>query len=45
MTTGQDDITQLVAFRRALHRSPELSGHEARTAAEVEAFTQASHPD
>lgn len=45
MTTGQDDITQLVAFRRALHRSPELSGHEARTAAEVEAFTQASRPD
>lgn len=45
MTTGQDEITHLVAFRRALHRSPELSGHEARTAGEVEAFTRASRPD
>jgi amidohydrolase len=45
MATEQDEISRLVSFRRALHRGPELSGQEARTVSEVEAFTRASGPD
>lgn len=39
------EIAQLTAFRRALHRAPELSGQEQDTARAVLAFTAAAAPD
>ncbi len=42
---GNADITELTAWRRELHRHPELSGEEARTAATVAAMLQEAAPD
>ncbi|MDQ1849511.1 amidohydrolase [Gemmobacter fulvus] len=39
------DLAELIAFRHALHRQPEVSGHEAQTARAVLAFTADSQPD
>lgn len=39
------DIAELTAFRRHLHRHPEVSGAEARTAAEVVAQLRPLNPD
>ena len=39
------DITELVAFRRRLHRRPELSGEEEWTAAEIGGAFDWLHPD
>ena len=39
------DITELVAFRRRLHRQPELSGEEEWTAAEIAGALDRLHPD
>jgi amidohydrolase len=39
------DLAELVAWRRKLHRAPELSGDERRTAEEVRAFLAATPPD
>jgi len=38
------DIADLVAFRRELHRFPEVSGEEQQTAARIVAALQALHP-
>jgi amidohydrolase len=40
-----EDITELTAWRRALHRKPELSGAEAETARAFVAMVQATGPD
>jgi amidohydrolase len=40
-----EDFEDLVAWRRSLHRQPELSGEEARTAAEVAAHLGRTGPD
>lgn len=45
MFPTDDDIVGVVAWRRKLHAMPELSGEEARTAEEVEAFLAAMRPD
>ena len=42
--TGQD-LRALADWRRALHRSPELSGHEEATAREVRRFLGPTRPD
>lgn len=39
------DIAELVAFRRDLHRNPEISGEEERSAAKVVEFLQPTRPD
>ncbi len=39
------DIAELMAFRRQLHRRPELSGEEKETAKAVVAFLSATQPD
>lgn len=39
------DIAELTAWRRALHRAPELSGEEAATAAEVARVLASTAPD
>lgn len=39
------DLAQLTEWRRDLHRHPELSGHEAATAARAVAMLQATSPD
>ena len=39
------DIAELTAWRRDLHRHPELSGHEERTAATVAAMLRDTGPD
>ena len=39
------DITELVAFRRRLHRRPELSGEEEWTAAEIAGALDRLHAD
>ena len=39
------DINELVAFRRHLHRRPELSGEEEWTAAEIAGALDRLHPD
>jgi amidohydrolase len=44
MLTNQD-IADLVAFRRELHRFPEISGEEAETARRVAAFLAGTKPD
>jgi amidohydrolase len=38
-------LRTLIALRRALHREPELSGHERTTAARMRAFLEAYAPD
>ena len=45
MFLTNQDIADLVAWRRKLHAMPEISGEEARTAAEVVAFLSATRPD
>ncbi len=39
------DITELVAFRRHLHRRPELSGEEEWTATEIANALDRLHPE
>lgn len=45
MTLTNQDMVDLVAFRRSLHRIPELSREEAATAREVQAFLAPTQPD
>ncbi|WP_201863297.1 amidohydrolase [Microvirga soli] len=45
MVLTNQDMVELVAFRRKLHSKPELSRQEADTAREVQAFLKATHPD
>ncbi len=45
MFPSNQDIADLVAWRRKLHESPELSGEEAGTALEVRAFLSPTGPD
>nr|MDX8321858.1 amidohydrolase [Agrobacterium sp. rho-8.1] len=42
---SRSDIAELTAFRRELHRFPELSGEEERTAATVAAMLEKTGPD
>ncbi len=44
LLTGED-LSALAAWRKALHRAPELSGHEAETAREVRRFLEPTRPD
>jgi len=45
MFLSSQDLAELTAWRRQLHRAPELSGEEGRTAQEVRAFLAADAPD
>ena len=45
MFLTNQDIVDLVAWRRTLHKTPELSGEEAITAAAVQRFMAATQPD
>ena len=45
MFADEQDLADATAWRRKLHRSPELSGEEARTAREVCAFLASTEPD
>ena len=45
MVLTNQDMIELVAFRRMLHRMPELSREEAETAREVRAFLASTDPD
>jgi amidohydrolase len=45
MVLTNQDVVELVAFRRKLHRMPELSRQEAETAREVQAFLKMTNPD
>jgi amidohydrolase len=45
MFLGDDDLADLVAFRRQLHERPELSGDEAETAQAIAARLGGSRPD
>ena len=45
MNLTNSDIEELVAFRRELHRFPELSNEEEETAARVAAFLAGTKPD
>jgi len=45
MTLTNQDMVDLVAFRRSLHRIPELSREEVATAREVQAFLAPTQPD
>ncbi|NBJ10076.1 amidohydrolase [Microvirga arsenatis] len=45
MALTNQDMVDLVAFRRSLHRIPELSREEAATAREVQAFLAPTQPD
>lgn len=45
MTLTNQDIADLVAFRRELHRFPEISGEEVETARRVVAFLEDTRPD
>ncbi len=45
MVLTNQDMVELVAFRRKLHRMPELSREEAETAREVRSFLAATDPD
>lgn len=45
MTLTNQDIEDLVAFRRDLHRNPEISGEEEQTAKRVVAFLEGTKPD
>jgi amidohydrolase len=42
---SNQDVADLVAWRRRLHQRPELSGEEAETARETEAFLSPTGPD
>ena len=42
---SDDDVAELTAWRRDLHRHPELSGEEAQTAAAVAAMLRETAPD
>ena len=45
MTLTNRDIVELTAWRRKLHRQPEISNEEDKTAAEVVAFLAETKPD
>jgi amidohydrolase len=45
MFLSNQDMIDLTGWRRRLHRHPEISGEETRTADEVEAFLSATRPD
>ena len=45
MVLTNQDMVELVAFRRKLHGMPELSREEAQTAREVQAFLKSTGPD
>jgi amidohydrolase len=45
MFLSNRDMADLVAWRRRLHQRPELSGEEAETAREAEAFLSSTAPD
>ena len=45
MTLTNQDIADLVQFRRELHRFPEISGEEAETARRVVTFLDDTRPD
>src|SRR5262245_29174345 len=45
MFLSNQDMIDLVGWRRKLHRRPEISGEEMATAREVEAFLSATRPD
>ena len=45
MFLTNQDVVELVTWRRALHAMPELSGEEAVTAAAVQRFLAATGPD
>lgn len=45
MVLTNEDTVELVAFRRKLHRAPELSREEAQTARDVRAFLAPTNPD
>jgi amidohydrolase len=45
MLLSDDDLDALAAWRKALHRAPELSGAEAETAREVRRFLAPTRPD
>ena len=45
MLLSEDDLVALSAWRKALHRAPELSGAEAETAREVRRFLAPTRPD
>ncbi|MFC1456616.1 amidohydrolase [Microvirga arabica] len=45
MPLTNQDLVELVAFRRRLHSRPELSRQEAETAREVQSFLRATGPD
>ncbi|MDP8917839.1 MAG: amidohydrolase [Pseudomonadota bacterium] len=45
MILTNQDMVELVAFRRKLHSMPELSREEAQTAREVQAFLKSTGPD
>ena len=45
MFLNDGDVTELIEWRRRLHRMPELSGREVVTAHEVEVFLASASPD
>jgi amidohydrolase len=45
MLLSEQDLAELVAWRRDLHRKPELSGQESETAQTVQAFLRATGAD
>lgn len=45
MFLSNQDVADLVAWRRRLHQHPELSGEERETAKEVETFLSSTGPD
>ncbi|MGB3900283.1 MAG: amidohydrolase [Mesorhizobium sp.] len=45
MTLTNRDLVELTAWRRKLHRQPELSNEEAKTAGEVVDFLSGTNPD
>lgn len=45
MVSLEQDLPELVAWRRELHRRPELSGQEKETAQTVQAFLRAAGAD
>lgn len=45
MFLGNQDMVELVDWRRRLHRRPEISGEERETAREVQSFLAATAPD
>ena len=45
MLLQSDQVKKLIALRRALHASPELSGSEVQTASQITAFLETLQPD